>query len=51
VVELVNESDQPHLQYFYIDYETLEDFPAGTGYFHAEFRRANPFRVGDLRSL
>jgi Protein of unknown function (DUF2961) len=44
VVELVNESDQPHLQYFYIDYETLEDFPAGTGYFHAEFRRANPFR-------
>jgi hypothetical protein len=44
VVELVNESDQPHLQYFYIDYETLDDFPAGTGYFHAEFRRANPFQ-------
>jgi len=44
VVELVNESDEPHLQYFYIDYETLEDFSEGTGYFHAEFRRANPFR-------
>jgi hypothetical protein len=43
LVELVNESDEPHLQYFYIDYETLEDFPDGTGYFHAEFRRANPF--------
>ena len=43
VVELVNESDEPHGQYFYIDYETLEEFPADTGYFHAEFRRANPF--------
>jgi len=44
VVELVNESDREQLQYFYIDYETLEDFPAETAYFHAEFRRANPFR-------
>jgi hypothetical protein len=43
VVELVNESDREQLQYFYLDYETLEDFPEGTGYFHAEFRRANPF--------
>ena len=43
VVELVNESDREQLQYFYVDYETLEDFPAGTAYFHAEFRRANPF--------
>lgn len=43
VVELVNDSDEPHTQYFYIDYETLEDFPADTGYFHAEFRRAHPF--------
>ncbi len=44
VVELVNESSQDHLQYFYVDYETLEAAPdeAG-GYFHAEFRRANPF--------
>ena len=41
-VELVNESRERHRQYFYIDYET------GTvadeeGYFHAEFRRQNPF--------
>ena len=44
VVELVNESDEPHGQYFYVDYETLEEFPADCGYFHAEFRRTNPFR-------
>jgi hypothetical protein len=44
VVELVNESDEPHRQYFYVDYETLEEFPDNMGYFHAEFRRANPFR-------
>ena len=43
VVELVNESQEPHMQYFYIDYETLEDMPTDAGYFHAEFRRANPF--------
>jgi hypothetical protein len=43
VVELVNESEREQLQYFYIDYETLEDFPADYGYFHAEFRRTNPF--------
>jgi hypothetical protein len=42
-VELVNESDQVHRQYFYVDYETLEEFIPNTGYFHAEFRRANPF--------
>ena len=44
VVELVNESTEPHRQYFYVDYETLEEFPEDTGYFHAEFRRANPFQ-------
>ncbi|HET9588697.1 MAG TPA: DUF2961 domain-containing protein, partial [Anaerolineales bacterium] len=43
VVELVNESDEPHTQYFYIDYETAEDLPQDAGYFHAEFRRVNPF--------
>ena len=43
-IELVNESDEPHMQYFYIDYETYEDCPPeDTGYFHAEFRRENPF--------
>jgi hypothetical protein len=44
VVELVNESDEAHRQYFYVDYETLEEFPENMGYFHAEFRRTNPFR-------
>lgn len=43
VVELVNESEREHLQYFYIDYETREEFSPQTAYFHAEFRRANPF--------
>jgi hypothetical protein len=43
VVELINESDEPHRQYFYVDYESLEEFPADCGYFHAEFHRTNPF--------
>jgi len=45
VVELVNESKETHGQYFYVDYETLgaDDLDADMGYFHAEFRRANPF--------
>ncbi len=43
VVELLNQSSEPHQQYFYIDYETLEDFPPDMGYFQAEFRRTNPF--------
>jgi hypothetical protein len=43
VVELVNQSSEHHRQYFYVDYETLEDFAPDMGYFHAEFRRANPF--------
>ena len=43
-VELINESDEPHRQYFYVDWETCPDgVPADTGYFHAEFRRENPF--------
>ncbi|MEE9280816.1 MAG: glycoside hydrolase family 172 protein [Myxococcota bacterium] len=42
-VELVNESDEPHLQYFYADYETWESVPDDLGYLHAEFRRQNPF--------
>jgi len=43
VVELVNQSDEPHAQYFYIDYETMAQAPDDLGYFHAEFRRTNPF--------
>ena len=42
VVELVNESSERHRQYFYVDYET-SDVPSEAGYFHAEFRRENPF--------
>jgi hypothetical protein len=44
VVELVNESGEEHLQYFYIDYERYDVAPGDDlGYFHAEFRRENPF--------
>ncbi len=45
VVELVNESKETHMQYYYVDYETYEDASPieGKGYFHAEFHRENPF--------
>jgi len=43
VVELINESDEAHRQYFYVDYETFDEPVPGAGYFHAEFRRTNPF--------
>ena len=44
-IELINESHDPHGQYFYIDYETYdsEEELQGLGYFHAEFHRENPF--------
>ena len=43
LVELVNESSEPHGQYFYIDYETYNKPQPDAAYFHAEFRRTNPF--------
>ena len=43
VVELVNQGKEDHGQYFYVDYETAATLPADLGYFHAEFRRTNPF--------
>lgn len=43
VIELINESGEDHNQFFYIDYETTDQIPADTGYFHAEFRRTYPF--------
>ncbi|HOJ31177.1 MAG TPA: DUF2961 domain-containing protein [bacterium] len=43
LVELINESDEEHFQYFYIDYETFDHDEENAGYLHAEFRRANPF--------
>jgi hypothetical protein len=43
-VELVNESAEEHIQYFAIDYETsCQPLDKNKGYFHAEFRRENPF--------
>lgn len=43
-VELVNEGDKPHGQYFYIDYELFDEPPAEEVlYFHAGWRRENPF--------
>lgn len=43
MVELINESKEEHRQYFYVDYETGDDIQGDHGYFHSEFRRANPF--------
>jgi len=43
LIELVNESDKAHMQYFYVDYETDDNLPERAGYFHTEFRRTNPF--------
>ncbi len=44
LVELVNESSENHFQYFYVDYERDgECAGSNLGYFHAEFRRENPF--------
>ncbi len=42
-IELVNQGNEEHRQYFYVDYEAVDELPADMGYFHAEFRRANPF--------
>ena len=44
LIELVNESGEKHPQYFYVDYESYDTPAAGEElYFHAEFRRENPF--------
>lgn len=45
VVEIVNDGSDVHRQFFYVDYETwdLENEEHEHGYFHAEFRRCNPF--------
>ncbi len=43
-IELINQSQEEHRQYFYVDYETYDDAPGDDlAYFHAEFRRTNPF--------
>ncbi len=44
LLEIVNESDEPHPMWFYVDYERHDEPPAeDVGYFHAEFRRTCPF--------
>ena len=44
VIELINDSNEDHRQYFYVDYETYgRSSENDAGYFHAEFRRENPF--------
>ena len=42
-IELVNEGDEMHRQYFYIDYELYEQsLDDDMAYFHTQFRRENP---------
>lgn len=43
LIELINEGDRGHCQYFYVDHESVDSIPEDTAYFHAEFRRTNPF--------
>jgi hypothetical protein len=43
VVMLSNDGDSEHLQYFHVDFESLEAFEPDMGYFHAEYRSAKPF--------
>jgi hypothetical protein len=43
-IELINEADTDHCQYFYIDYERFDEpLDDDELYFHAEFRRENPY--------
>lgn len=42
-IELVNEGEDDHGQYFYIDYEIYDEpLDDDVAYFHAQFRRENP---------
>ena len=42
-IELENQGDGKHHQYFYVDYETYDaPLPADTVYLHAQFHRENP---------
>ena len=46
-IELINESDKEHIQYYYIDYETYEEINQlgpNPAYLHSEFRSECPFR-------
>lgn len=42
-IEIINENDVPHGQYFYVDYELYEEpLDDDIAYFHATWRRENP---------
>jgi len=42
-IELENQGENPHIQYFYVDYELYrQPLPPDTLYFHAQWRRENP---------
>jgi hypothetical protein len=43
LVELINQKKGDHRQYFYVDYEQVDELDEDMGYLHAEFRRQNPF--------
>lgn len=44
VIELINQQTVAQNQYFYVDYEQCSESDLDDlGYFHAEFRRTNPF--------
>ncbi|MBI2191648.1 MAG: DUF2961 domain-containing protein [Planctomycetes bacterium] len=42
-IELVNEGQKAYGQYFYVDHELVDRPWEEVGYFHAQFRRENPF--------
>lgn len=42
-IEIINEGTSSQWLYFYIDYEKFDSPSKDQGYFHAEFRRSNPF--------
>ncbi len=49
-VELVNESAEPHHQYFYVDYESLEEFPPDKATSTQNSAGPTPFQVGVPKS-
>lgn len=46
-ITLENRNDDPVTVYYQIDFE-LRPVPANAGYFHAQFRRVNPLKYGDV---
>ncbi len=46
-ITLENRNDQPCKVYYQVDFE-VGPVPQGMGYFHAQFRRVNPLKYGDV---